>query len=50
MNCIKCNAELPIGSNYCRLCGKKQVAEERKRRKRAKPWAAKRNGVYIGTF
>ena len=64
MDCIKCKAPLPEGAIYCPLCGKKQVPEKRKRRKRAngtgtiyklpgnrsKPWAAKKNNVYIGAF
>lgn len=64
MDCIKCKATLPEGAVYCHLCGKKQVPEPRKRRKRAngsgtiyklqgsrvKPWAAKKNNVFIGTF
>lgn len=64
MQCIKCKADLPNGATYCMLCGKKQTPEKRKRRKRAngsgsvyklsgnraKPWAASRNGVYLGSF
>ena len=64
MDCIKCKATLPDGAIYCPLCGKKQVAEKKKRRKRAngsgtiyklpgnrrKPWAAARNGIYLGSF
>ena len=64
MNCIKCKAELPEGAKFCHLCGKKQTPEAKKHRKRAngsgtiykmpgnrtKPWAAKRNGIYIGAF
>lgn len=64
MDCIKCKATLPEGAIYCCLCGKKQVPDKRKRRKRAngtgtiyklqgnraKPWAAKKNNVLIGTF
>lgn len=64
MNCIKCKAELPEGAKFCPVCGKKQTAETRKRRKRpngsgtiykmpgnrTNPWAAKRNGIYIGSF
>lgn len=64
MDCIKCKVTLPDGAVYCHLCGKKQVPEPRKRRKRAngsgtiyklqgsrvKPWAAKKNNVFIGTF
>lgn len=64
MNCIKCKEVLPDGAKFCPFCGKKQATEPRKRRKRAngsgtiykmsgnrtKPWAAKRNGVYIGAY
>lgn len=64
MDCIKCKATLPEGAIYCCVCGKKQVPEPRKRRKRAngsgtiyklqgsrvRPWAAKKNNVFIGTF
>ena len=64
MDCIKCKATLPEGAIYCPLCGRKQAADHKKRRKRAngsgtiykfgghrtKPWAAARNGVYLGSF
>ena len=64
MDCIKCKATLPEGAIFSPLCGKKQVPDKRKRRKRAngtgtiyklpgnraKPWAAKKNNVLIGTF
>lgn len=64
MICIKCKAEIPDGALYCMLCGKKQTAEKKKHRKRAngtgsvykmpgnrsKPWAAKRNNVFLGSF
>lgn len=64
MDCIKCKAPLPEGASFCPLCGKKQTPEQRKRRKRAngsgtiyklpgnraKPWAAKKNNVFIGSF
>ena len=64
MDCIKCKATLPEGALFCPLCGKKQAPGQRKRRKRAngsgtiykmpgnraKPWAAQRNNVYIGSF
>lgn len=35
MRCIKCSAPLPEGAIYCPMCGKKQVATERKPRVRA---------------
>lgn len=64
MICIKCKADLPEGALFCPLCGKKQGPQERKHRKRAngsgtvfkmpgnraKPWAAKRNNVFLGSF
>lgn len=64
MICVKCKAELPDEALYCLLCGKKQAPEKRKHRKRAngsgtvykmagnraKPWAAKRNNIYLGSF
>lgn len=64
MNCIKCHADLPKDALYCPACGKKQTPDQRKYRKRAngtgsitklsgnraKPWAARKNGVSIGTF
>ena len=64
MDCIKCKATLPEGAIFCPLCGKKQTPEKKKRRKRAngsgtiykmpgnrnKPWAAEKNGVFIGSF
>lgn len=62
--CIKCNAELPDGAQYCPACGKKQAPEPRRYHKRAngtgcitklpgnrkKPWMARKNGISIGTF
>lgn len=64
MICAKCKKEIPDGSLFCNLCGKKQTAEARKHKKRAnntgnisklsgnraKPWLARKNGVSIGTF
>lgn len=64
MICIKCKADLPEGALFCHLCGKKQTPEKRKHRKRAngsgtvfkmpgnraKPWAAKRNNVFLGSY
>lgn len=64
MDCIKCKATLLEGALYCHLCGKKQTPDQRKRRKRAngsgtiykmpgnraKPWAAKKNNVFLGSF
>lgn len=64
MDCVKCKAPLPDGALYCPLCGKKQTPETRKHRKRAngsgtiykapgnraKPWIARRNSIYLGTF
>lgn len=34
MLCIKCKKEIPDGSAYCNHCGKKQVPDKRKTRKR----------------
>lgn len=62
--CIKCKKGLPEGAVYCPHCGKKQVAAPKKHRKRAngtgtvykmagkraKPWAAQKNGVWIGAY
>lgn len=64
MKCVKCGAELPDIAQFCFVCGKKQVQEQRKHKKRAngtgnitklsggraKPWLARRNGVCVGTF
>jgi site-specific recombinase XerD len=64
MDCIKCKATLPDGAVFCHICGKKQTPETRKHRKRAngsgtifklpgkraRPWVAQRNRVYLGTF
>jgi len=62
-NCIKCHTELPEGAVFCHMCGRRQVQERRHRKRangtgsisklsgnRAKPWAARKNGVCIGTF
>ena len=63
-NCTKCKAELPEGAPFCHMCGKKQSADQRKHRKRAngsgtiykmggnrsKPYAAKRNNIFLGSF
>ena len=35
MICIKCKKTIPDGSSFCNHCGKKQVTERRKSRKRA---------------
>ena len=64
MDCVKCKATLPEGAIFCPLCGKKQIADVRKHRKRAngsgtifkmtghraKPWGAKRNNIFIGSY
>ena len=63
-SCIKCKADLPDGALFCILCGKRQIPEQKKHRKRANgsgtiykmpgnrssPWAAKKNNVFIGSF
>ncbi len=62
--CIKCKADMPNGALFCPLCGKKQTSDTRKHRKRAngtgaiyrmpgnrlKPWAAKRNNIFVGSY
>lgn len=65
LNCIntKCGAELPPGALFCPICGRKQVTERKYRKRangsgtitklsgnRAKPWAARKNDVFIGTY
>ena len=64
MLCRKCNKEIPEDAVFCHLCGTRQVAAERKHRKRAngtgciskmtgnrvKPWIARRAGVTIGIY
>lgn len=63
MECVKCKKQIEDDSVFCRFCGKKQITE-RKYKKRAnntgtiykregnlaKPWIAKKNNVYIGTY
>ena len=60
----KCSAELPDGALFCMYCGRKQIAEPRKRRKRSngtgtvyklagrrrRPWVAAKDKVIIGYF
>ena len=64
MECIKCKKEIPDGSAFCNHCGKRQTPEPRKHKKRAngtgeifklsgsraKPWAARKAGEFIGTY
>ena len=64
MECMKCKAQLLDGAAFCHICGKKQTATARKHKKRpngtgtivklqgnrAKPWLAKKDGIYIGTY
>lgn len=64
MRCMKCKTEIPDGSLYCNFCGKKQQSVRRSRRSRAngmgsvyklsgprkKPWAAVKDGHYIGYY
>lgn len=64
MECIKCKSLLPEGALFCPACGKRQTPEPRKHRRRAngtgsisklpgrraKPWAARKNDILIGTF
>ena len=60
--CIKCKSTLPSNAVFCPACGKKQAPAQRKHRKRAngsgtiyrmqgnrqKPWAACKNGIFLG--
>lgn len=64
MECLKCKKQIPDDALFCQHCGKRQVPEPRKHKKRAngtgnisklsgnraKPWAARKNDVHIGTF
>lgn len=64
MKCVKCSAEIPDGSTFCSVCGKKQVAEKRKALKRAngtgsvyklsgrrrRPWTVAINNIRIGYY
>ena len=64
MICRKCNKEIPEDAVFCHLCGTRQVAAERKHRKRpngsgtiaklaggrSKPWMARKAGILIGTY
>lgn len=63
MICVKCKKEIPDKSAFCNHCGKKQD-QTRKHRKRAngtgtvtklsgnreKPWLARKDDVFIGTY
>lgn len=64
MDCVKCKKPLPEGAVFCPCCGRKQVSDQRKRRKRpngsgsivklsgkrSKPYNARKNGISIGVF
>ncbi len=64
MECIKCKQPIPDGSAFCNHCGKRQAPEPRKHKKRAngtgqiyklsgnraRPWAARKAGEFIGTY
>lgn len=64
MDCKKCNKALPDNAIYCPYCGKKQATEPRRHKKRpngsgtvyrmqgkrSRPWAAQKNGVWIGAY
>lgn len=62
MDCIKCHKPLPEGAVYCPYCGRKQAAQKYSRRgngagsvyklggRRKRPWAAVKDGVYIGYY
>lgn len=64
MECLKCKKQIQDDAVFCPYCGKRQVPEDRKHKKRsngtgtisklsgnrAKPWSARKNDVFIGTF
>ena len=64
MECIKCKKSIPDDALFCQHCGKRQTPDPRKHKKRAngtgsitklsgnraKPWSAKKNGIFIGTY
>lgn len=64
MECVKCKKQIQDDAVYCPYCGRRQTAEPRKHKKRAngtgticklsgnrtKPWAARKNDVFIGTY
>lgn len=64
MECIKCKKSIPNDALFCQHCGKRQIPEPRKHKKRAngtgtisklsgnrsKPWCARKNDIFIGTF
>lgn len=63
-DCVKCKSPLPDGAIFCPSCGKRQESAQRKYHKRSngtgsisklsgnrsKPWVARKNDVFIGTF
>lgn len=63
MECVKCKKQIEDDSVFCRFCGKKQVSEKKHKKRAnntgtiykregnlAKPWIAKKNNIYIGTY
>lgn len=64
MECIKCARVIPDDALFCPYCGRRQVPEPKKHKKRAngtgtisklsgnraKPWCARKNDVFIGTY
>ncbi len=64
MICPKCEKTIPDDAIFCCYCGKNLIAKTRKSKKRAngtgsvyklsgtrsKPWGARKNGVFIGTY
>lgn len=64
MLCQKCKKELPENAVFCPYCGKKQLSQPRKTRKRPngtgnisklsgsrrKPWVVRKGGQLIGTY
>ncbi len=63
MLCVKCKKEIADGSVFCNWCGKKQIAEPKKHRRRANstgtiyrrkdnsknPWIVQKNHIYISS-
>lgn len=63
MECVKCKKSIPVDAVFCPYCGRRQIQERRHKKRangtgtisklsgnRAKPWAARKNDVYIGSY
>lgn len=64
MECVKCKKQIQDDALFCQYCGKRQTPEPRKYKKRAngtgsitklpgnreKPWMARKNDTFIGTY